>query len=225
MKEKIFTDPSYDEDIAICFRKMMSGNKSFAALRKAHTQAFVDRYMVNPEQTGVFHDKDVDSAADLLFSDWLKTIDIRDYFRAYGLLSDLLKGMSANELKLLLADEMELYYKSFKKDVVCSVFEKEENESCHKVESDKSFIDLLSEILNDKPEDKDGDTDEDEDDGDEDMEENDGVEKDEDCEHDWHGRRYDDDEDDELEKLFNAAVEKIHRSLRRERKKNENKGN
>lgn len=236
MNKEIFSDPEYIEDIAVCLHKMMGENKSLDALRKAHTQAFVDRYMVNPEQTEVFHKKDVDSAADLLFSDWLKTIDIRDYFRACGLLNDLLRGMSANELKLLLADEMEVYYKSFRKDVVCSAFEKEENESCHKAKSDKSFIDLLSEVLNDKPEDKDENSDEDEG-----EDEGDGVEEDEDYNDDWGNRRCNEDEDDEddedkdededeggedeLEKLFNIVVERIRRSLRKEGRKNENKGN
>ena len=127
MKKEIFSDPNYDEDIATCFRKMMNGNKSFAALRKAYNEAFVVQYMALPQWKWRFKKEDRKSAADLLFSEWLKAIDIRDYFEKSKLLDDLLKGMSADEIKLILADAMKIYYDAFRKDVTCSAFEEEEN--------------------------------------------------------------------------------------------------
>ena len=225
MKEKIFTDSSYDENIAICLRKITSDNKSFTALRKARSEAFITQYMAEPGGTWKFKEKDMKSAADLLFPEWLKTVDVRDYFVNSKLLNDLLEEMSASEIKLVLVDEMKIYYDAFRENVTCSAFEEETNKEktkkenadhdgdcCEKFKSDKpgkSFIDLVDEIAHDHR----GEEDEDEDDDDD-------LEKFIDALN----------EDGDLEELIDTAakgLKKFSESLSKKegKKKNENKGN
>ena len=225
MKEKIFTDSSYDEDIAICLHKMTSDNKSFAALRKARSEAFITQYMAEPGWTWKFKEKDMKSAADLLFPEWLKTVDVRDYFVDSKLLNDLLEEMSASEIKLVLVDEMKIYYDAFRENVTCSAFEEETNKEktkkenadydgdcCEKFKSDKthkSFIDIMDEIAHDHHGEED-----------EDDEDDDDLEKFIDALN----------EDGDLEELINTAVKglkKFSESLSKKegKKKNENKNN
>lgn len=233
MKEKIFTDSIYDEDIAICFRKMTSDNKSFAALRKARSAAFITQYMAEPGWKWKFKEKDMKSAADLLFPEWLKTVDVRDYFVDSKLLNDLLEEMSASEIKLVLVDEMKIYYDAFRENVTCSAFEEETNKEktkkenadydgdyCEKFKSDKThkiFVDFVDEGEEDEDEDDDDDLDED---FDEDDEDDDDLEKFIDALN----------EDGDLEELINTAVKglkKFSESLSKKegKKKNENKSN
>ena len=239
MKKEIFSDPAYNKELAICFCKMTSDNKSFAALRKARSEAFITQYMAEPGWTWKFKEKDMKSAAGLLFPEWLKTVDVRDYFVDSKLLKDLLEEMSASEIKLVLVDEMKIYYDAFRENVTCSAFEEETNKEktkkenadydgdyCEKFKSDKThkiFVDFVDE----------GEEDEDEDD-DDDLD-GDFDEDDEDIAHDHH----DDDlekfidalnEDGDLEKLINTVakrLKKISESLNKKegKKKNENKGN
>lgn len=225
MKEKIFTDSSYDEDIAICFCKTTSDNKSFAALRKARSKAFITQYMAEPGWTWKFKEKDMKSAADLLFPEWLKTVDVRDYFVDSKLLNDLLEEMSASEIKLVLVDEMKIYYDAFRENVTCSAFEEETNKEktkkenadydgdyCEKFKSGKSgksFIDPVDEIAHDRNGEED-----------EDDEDDDDLEKFIDALN----------EDGDLEELINTAakgLKKFSESLSKKegKKKNENKGN
>lgn len=225
MKKEIFSDPEYNEDLAICLHKITSDNKSFAALRKARSEAFITQYMAEPGWTWKFKEKDMKSAADLLFPEWLKTVDVRDYFVNSKLLNDLLEEMSASEIKLILVDEMKIYYDAFRENVTCSAFEEETNKEktkkenadhdgdyCEKFKSGKSgksFIDLMDEIAHDHR----GEEDED-DEGDDDLE------------------KFIDalNENGDLEELIDAAVKglkKFSESLDKKegKKKNENKGN
>ena len=41
MKKEIFFDPEYNKELAICLHRMTNDNKSFAALRKARSKAFI----------------------------------------------------------------------------------------------------------------------------------------------------------------------------------------
>ena len=242
MKKEIFSDPEYNKELAICLHKMTSDNKSFAALRKARSEAFITQYMAKPGSilwTWEFKEKDMKSAADLLFPEWLKTVDVRDYFVDSKLLNDLLEEMSASEIKLVLVDEMKIYYDAFRENVPCSAFEEETNKEktkkenadydgdyCEKFKSDKThkiFVDFVDE----------GEEDEDEDD-DDDLD-GDFDEDDEDIAHDHH----DDDlekfidalnEDGDLEELINTVAKRLKKfseSLNKKegKKKNENKGN
>ena len=225
MKKEIFSDPEYNEELAICLHKITSDNKSFTALRKARSEAFITQYMAEPGWTWKFKEKDMKSAADLLFPEWLKTVDVRDYFVNSKLLNDLLEEMSASEIKLVLVDEMKIYYDAFRENATCSAFEEETNkektkkenadydgDDCEKFKSGKSgksFIDLMDDIA-----------------------------------HDHHGEEDEDDEDDDdlekfidalnengdLEELINTAakgLKKFSESLSKKegKKKNENKGN
>ena len=169
------------------------------------------------------------SAAGLLFPEWLKTVDVRDYFVNSKLLNDLLEEMSASEIKLILVDEMKIYYDAFRENVTCSAFEEETNKEktkkenadydgdcCEKFKSDKpgkSFIDLMNEIAHDHR----GEEDEDED---EDKDDDDDLEKFIDALN----------ENGDLEELINTAakgLKKFSESLSKKegKKKNENKGN
>lgn len=237
MKKEIFSDPEYNKELAICLHKITSDNKSFTALRKARSEAFITQYMAEPGWTWKFKEKDMKSAADLLFPEWLKTVDVRDYFVDSKLLNDLLEEMSASEIKLILVDEMKIYYDAFRENVICSVFEEETNKDktkkenadydgdyCEKFKSgktSKSFIDLMDEIAHDHHEEEDGDED---DDLDEDLDEDD--EDDEDLE------KFIDalNEGGDLKELINTAakgLKKFSESLNKKegKKKNENKGN
>ena len=239
MKKEIFSDPEYNEELAICLHKITSDNKSFTALRKARSKAFITQYMAEPGWKWKFKEKDMKSAADLLFPEWLKTVDVRDYFVNSKLLNDLLEEMSASEIKLVLVDEMKIYYDAFRENVTCSAFEEEANKEkakkenadydgdcCEKFKSDKthkSFIDIMDEIAHDHhgEEDEDEDDDDDLDEGfDEDNEEDDDLEKFIDALN----------EDGDLEELINTAVKglkKFSESLSKKegKKKNENKSN
>lgn len=239
MKKEIFSDPEYNKELAICLHKMTSDNKSFTALRKARSEAFITQYMAEPGWAWKFKEKDMKSAASLLFPEWLKTVDVRDYFVDSKLLNDLLEEMSASEIKLVLVDEMKIYYDAFRENVTCSAFEEETNKEkakkenadydgdyCEKFKSDKthkSFIDLMDEIAHDHHGEKDKDEDDDDDldeDFDEDDEDDDDLEKFIDALN----------EDGDLEELINAAVKglkKFSESLSKKegKKKNENKGN
>ena len=239
MKEEIFTDRELSKDVATCLYKMTSDNKSFAALRKARSEAFITQYMAEPGWKWKFKEKDMKSAADLLFPEWLKTVDVRDYFVDSKLLNDLLEEMSASEIKLVLVDEMKIYYDAFRENVTCSAFEEETNKEktkkenadydgdcCEKFKSDKthkSFIDIMDEIAHDHHGEEDEDEDDDDDldeDFDEDNEEDDDLEKFIDALN----------EDGDLEELINAAVKglkKFSESLSKKegKKKNENKSN
>ena len=228
MKKEIFFDPEYNKELAICLHKMTNDNKSFAALRKARSKAFITQYMAEPGWKWKFKEKDMKSAADLLFPEWLKTVDVRDYFVDSKLLNDLLEEMSASEIKLILVDEMKIYYDAFRENVTCSAFEEEANKEkakkenadydgdcCEKFKSDKThkiFVDFV-----DEGEDDDDDLDED---FDEDNEEDDDLEKFIDALN----------EDGDLEELINTAVKglkKFSESLSKKegKKKNENKSN
>ena len=225
MKKEIFFDPEYNKELAICLHKMTNDNKSFIALRKARSKAFITQYMAEPGWKWKFKEKDMKSAADLLFPEWLKTVDVRDYFVDSKLLNDLLEEMSASEIKLVLVDEMKIYYDAFRENVTCSAFEEETNKEktkkenadydgdcCEKFKSDKthkSFIDIMDEIAHDHH----GEEDEDEDDDDD-------LEKFIDALN----------EDGDLEELINTAVKglkKFSESLSKKegKKKNENKSN
>ena len=225
MKKEIFFDPEYNKELAICLHKMTNDNKSFIALRKARSKAFITQYMAEPGWKWKFKEKDIKSAADLLFPEWLKTVDVRDYFVDSKLLNDLLEEMSASEIKLVLVDEMKIYYDAFRENVTCSAFEEETNKEktkkenadydgdcCEKFKSDKthkSFIDIMDEIAHDHH----GEEDEDEDDDDD-------LEKFIDALN----------EDGDLEELINTAVKglkKFSESLSKKegKKKNENKSN
>ena len=225
MKKEIFSDPEYNEELAICLHKITSDNKSFTALRKARSEAFITQYMAEPGWTWKFKEKDMKSAAGLLFPEWLKTVDVRDYFVNSKLLNDLLEEMSASEIKLVLADEMKIYYDAFRENVTCSAFEEETNKEktkkenadhdgdyCEKFKSGKSgksFIDLMDEIAHDHHGEED-----------EDDEDDDDLEKFIDALN----------EDGDLEELINTAakgLKKFSESLSKKegKKKNENKGN
>ena len=225
MKKEIFSDPEYNEELAICLHKITSDNKSFTALRKARSEAFITQYMVEPGWTWKFKEKDMKSAADLLFPEWLKTVDVRDYFVNSKLLNDLLEEMSASEIKLVLVDEMKIYYDAFRENATCSAFEEETNkektkkenadydgDDCEKFKSGKSgksFIDLMDEIAHDHHGEED-----------EDDEDDDDLEKFIDALN----------EDGDLEELINTAakgLKKFSESLSKKegKKKNENKGN
>ena len=225
MKKEIFFDPEYNKELAICLHKMTNDNKSFAALRKARSKAFITQYMAEPGWKWKFKEKDMKSAADLLFPEWLKTVDVRYYCVDSKLLNDLLEEMSASEIKLVLADEMKIYYDAFRENVTCSAFEEETNKEktkkenadhdgdcCEKFKSGKSgksFIDLMDEIAHDHR------GEEDEDEGDDDD-----LEKFIDALN----------EDGDLEELINTAakgLKKFSESLSKKegKKKNENKGN
>lgn len=233
MKKEIFFDPEYNKELAICFCKMTSDNKSFAALRKARSEAFFTQYMAEPGWTWEFKEKDMKSAADLLFPEWLKTVDVRDYFVNSKLLNDLLEEMSASEIKLVLADEMKIYYDAFRKNATCSAFEEETNKEktkkenadydgdhCEKFKSDKThkiFVDFVDEGEKDEDEDDDDDLDGDFDEDDEDY---DGLEKFFDALN----------ESGDLEELINTVAKRLKKfseSLNKKegKKKNENKGN
>ena len=233
MKKEIFSDPEYNKELAICLHKMTSDNKSFAALRKARSEAFITQYMAEPGWTWKFKEKDMKSAADLLFPEWLKTVDVRDYFVDSKLLNDLLEEMSASEIKLILVDEMKIYYDAFRENVTCSAFEEETNKEktkkenadydgdcCEKFKSDKThkiFVDFVDEGEEDENEDDDDDLDEDLDENDEDY---DGLEKFFDALN----------ESGDLEELIKTAVKglkKFSESLSKKegKKKNENKSN
>lgn len=231
MKKEIFSDPEYNKELAICLHKITSDNKSFTALRKARSEAFITQYMAEPKWTWKFKEKDIKSAAGLLFPEWLKTVDVRDYFVDSKLLNDLLEEMSASEIKLILVDEMKIYYDAFRENVTCSAFEGKENSDydgdyCEKFKSDKthkSFIDLMDEIAHDHQGEEDEDEDDDDDldeDLDEDDEEDDDLEKFIDALN----------ENEDLEELINTAakgLKKFSESLNKKegKKKNENKGN
>ena len=239
MKKEIFSDPEYNKELAICLHKMTSDNKSFTALRKARSEAFITQYMAEPGWKWKFKEKDTKSAADLLFPEWLKTVDVRDYFVDSKLLNDLLEEMSASEIKLILVDEMKIYYDAFRENVTCSAFEEETNKEktkkenadydgdcCEKFKSDKahkSFIDIMDEIAHDHHGEEDENEDDDDDldeDFDEDNEEDDDLEKFIDALN----------EDGDLEELINTAVKglkKFSESLSKKegKKKNENKSN
>ena len=225
MKKEIFFDPEYNKELAICLHKMTNDNKSFAALRKARSKAFITQYMAEPGWKWKFKEKDMKSAADLLFSEWLKTVDVRDYFVDSKLLNDLLEEMSASEIKLVLVDEMKIYYDAFRENVTCSAFEEETNKEktkkenadydgdcCEKFKSDKthkSFIDIMDEIAHDHHGEED-----------EDDEDDDDLEKFIDALN----------EDGDLEELINTAakgLKKFSESLSKKegKKKNENKSN
>ena len=228
MKKEIFFDPEYNKELAICLHKMTNDNKSFAALRKARSKAFITQYMAEPGWKWKFKEKDMKSAADLLFPEWLKTVDVRDYFVDSKLLNDLLEEMSASEIKLVLVDEMKIYYDAFRENVTCSAFEEEANKEkakkenadydgdcCEKFKSDKThkiFVDFVDEGEDDD-DDLDGDFDED-------NEEDDDLEKFIDALN----------EDGDLGELINTAVKglkKFSESLSKKegKKKNENKSN
>ena len=225
MKKEIFFDPEYNKELAICLHKMTNDNKSFAALRKARSKAFITQYMAEPGWKWKFKEKDMKSAADLLFPEWLKTVDVRDYFVDSKLLNDLLEEMSASEIKLILVDEMKIYYDAFRENVTCSAFEEEANKEktkkenadydgdcCEKFKSDKthkSFIDIMDEIAHDHHGEED-----------EDDEDDDDLEKFIDALN----------EDGDLEELINTAakgLKKFSESLSKKegKKKNENKSN
>lgn len=225
MKKEIFSDPEYNKELAICLHKITSDNKSFTALCKARSEAFITQYMAEPGWTWKFKEKDMKSAADLLFPEWLKTVDVRDYFVNSKLLNDLLEEMSASEIKLVLVDEMKIYYDAFRENVTCSAFEEETNKEktkkenadhdgdcCEKFKSGKSgksFIDLMDEIAHNHHGEED-----------EDDEDDDDLEKFVDALN----------EDGDLEELINTAakgLKKFSESLSKKegKKKNENKGN
>ena len=225
MKKEIFSDPEYNKELAICLHKITSDNKSFTALRKARSEAFITQYMAEPGWAWKFKEKDMKSTADLLFPEWLKTVDVRDYFVNSKLLNDLLEEMSASEIKLVLVDEMKIYYDAFRENVTCSAFEEETNkektkkenadydgDDCEKFKSGKSgksFIDLMDEIAHDHHGEED-----------EDDEDDDDLEKFIDALN----------EDGDLEELINTAakgLKKFSESLSKKegKKKNENKGN
>ena len=233
MKKEIFFDPEYNKELAICLHKMTNDNKSFTALRKARSEAFITQYMAEPGWKWKFKEKDMKSAADLLFPEWLKTVDVRDYFVDSKLLNDLLEEMSASEIKLVLVDEMKIYYDAFRENVTCSAFEEETNKEkakkenadydgdcCEKFKSDKThkiFVDFVDEGEEDEDEDDDDDLDEDLDEDDEDY---DGLEKFFDAL----------DESGNLEELINTVAKRLKKfseSLNKKegKKKNENKGN
>lgn len=225
MKKEIFSDPEYNKELAICLHKITSDNKSFTALCKARSEAFITQYMAEPGWTWKFKEKDMKSAAGLLFPEWLKTVDVRDYFVNSKLLNDLLEEMSASEIKLVLVDEMKIYYDAFRENVTCSAFEEETNKEktkkenadhdgdcCEKFKSGKSgksFIDLMDEIAHNHHGEED-----------EDDEDDDDLEKFVDALN----------EDGDLEELINTAakgLKKFSESLSKKegKKKNENKGN
>lgn len=156
MTKEIF----YNKDLVTCFHKMTSDNKSYAALRKARSKAFISKYMADPGWTWKIKEKDMKSAADLLFPEWLKSVDIRDYFVDSNLLDDLLEEMSLNEIKVILADEMKIYYEAFREKVTCSAFEEKEKgdydgdhheklKSDKTKKSDKNPIDPINETAHD----------------------------------------------------------------------------
>ena len=238
MKKEIFSDPEYNKELAICLHKMTSDNKSFTALRKARSEAFITQYMAEPGWKWKFKEKDTKSAADLLFPEWLKTVDVRDYFVDSKLLNDLLEEMSASEIKLVLADEMKIYYDAFRENVTCSAFEEETNKEktkkenadydgdcCEKFKSDKThkiFVDFVDEGEEDEDEDDDDEDDDDDldEDFDEDDEDYDGLEKFFDALN----------ESGDLEELINTVAKRLKKfseSLDKKegKKKNENKGN
>ena len=222
MIKEIFSDPEYNEDLAICLHKMMSDNKSFAALREARTKAFVTQYMADPEWSWKFKERDVKAAKHLSFPDWLKTVDVRDYLVKSDLSDKLLEDMSANEVKIILADEMRLYYDAFREDAGHPTSEGKENSDydgdfCEKLKSgksNKSFIDFMNEITNNRH-----------------KEENEEKTPDKNKEDYDEDEDYEDDED--LEKIINAITKglgklsEISESLDKKegKKKNENKSN
>lgn len=216
MEENIFSDPELNEDVAICLHKISNNNKSFAALRNARARAFVAKYMADPEWSWAFKEKDMKAVSDLSFADWLKTIDVRDYFVGSDLSDKLLEGMSANEVKLVLADEMMLYYDAFKKNAAHLAFRWKENSDYdgdfrEKSKSDEELIKMADELLNRHHKEEDADEDEEEN-ADENNE--------------------DEGDDEDLEKVVDAIVKvmeklsKISESLDKKegKKNNEDKG-
>ena len=136
MKE-VITDEKYAGKAATCISKMLEGNASTVALKKARSKAFVSEYMQNPEWDWRFTRGDIESAKNNTFVDWLDKIDVRDYFSNDALLKELLTGLSADELKVLLSDEMENYYDTFRKSTSAKNDEATSSRTCEDEEEDE----------------------------------------------------------------------------------------
>lgn len=210
MEKNIFSDPELNEDIAICLHKMTNDNKSFAALRKARANAFICQYMADPGWACECKEDDMKSAADLLFPEWLKTVDVRDYLVKSKLSDDLLEDMSANELKTVLADEMRIYYDAFRENAARSASDEKENSDydgdfSEKFKSDKEFIKMVDELLNRQHKEDDEDEEEENADGNnEDEDSDDSSDEDDDNDDDDGGEEGENDE--VLEKAIDAIV-------------------
>ena len=136
MKE-VITDEKYAGKAATCISKMLEGNASTVALKKARSKAFVSEYMQNPEWDWRFTRGDIESAKNNTFVDWLDKIDVRDYFSNDALLKELLTGLSAEELKVLLSDEMENYYDTFRKSTSAKNDEATSSRTCEDEDEDE----------------------------------------------------------------------------------------
>ena len=136
MKE-VITDEKYAGKAATCISKMLEGNASTVALKKARSKAFVSEYMQNPEWDWRFTRGDIESAKNNTFVDWLDKIDVRDYFSNDALLKELLTGLSADELKVLLSDEMENYYDTFRKSTSAKNDEATSSRTCEDEDEDE----------------------------------------------------------------------------------------
>lgn len=116
MKNEIDFEKDFADAKAACASKMLKNNRSFIEFCNARTQAFVKNYMKEPTWEWNFNRDDIESAKELTFDAWYKKIDVRDYFLDPGLLKKLLAGLSADEVKVLLCSEMQVFYDAFTKD-------------------------------------------------------------------------------------------------------------
>lgn len=116
MRNEIDPEKDFAEAKAMCASKMIKDNRSFIEFCDARAQAFVKNYMKDPSWEWDFSHDDIEYAKHHAFDDWYKKIDIRDYFVDSSLLKKLLAGLSADEVKVLLYSEMEIFYDAFTKD-------------------------------------------------------------------------------------------------------------
>lgn len=155
MRNEIDPEKDFAEAKAMCASKMIKDNRSFIEFCDARTQAFVKNYMKDPSLEWDFSHDDIEYAKNHPFNDWYKKIDIRDYFVDANLLKKLLAGLSADEVKVLLYGEMEIFYDAFTKDVwkdgdgPCEEFPKENEMKTEKSEAEKceTGIDDAAKVL------------------------------------------------------------------------------
>lgn len=134
MKTEIDLEKDFVDAKAVCANKMIKNNRSFLAFCDARTKAFVKNYMKEPTWEWNFCQDDIEAAKRLTFDAWYKKVDVRDYFLDSTLLKDLLAGLSADEVKVLLYSEMKLFYDAFTKEEQKNWVEKDpdrlEEEKC-----------------------------------------------------------------------------------------------
>lgn len=251
MKNEIISNPGFAVDVASCITKIANENRSVMAFNNARTKAFVDAYMYGTDWKWKFAD-DIELARGLPFANWLKEVDVREYFKDEKFLGTLLTGMSADELKVFLSDEMREYYDSFREDTEESAHSssaKDNNESKdEEPEEDdgdekEDWVSALLDIIKNFAHSENDDNDEKNNDEEDNKEDKDNKEE------EGHDENHDKDEDSEdalfycgdLKDFIDALTEKVSALAKKideetkkdtekekgkkEKKKNENKGN